>query len=91
MKKTDWGMEIIRVTDGYKIRYTLDEADAIDETVIQDTDDKLKSGEELLWFVIDQFNFGESKYDDWRLQVCRENNNGTLVFQGDTYSLRGEE
>jgi hypothetical protein len=40
--------------------------------VIQDDEvDELKSGEELLWWIMDYFGFGGSKHDAERLRIVR--------------------
>lgn len=45
----------------------------VDQSVIEDCeDDELKSGEHLLFEVMDYFNFGGSKHDPSRLRVIRE-------------------
>lgn len=41
--------------------------------IIQDDDyDEIKSGEELLWFILNYFGLGGSRYDRERLWVVRK-------------------
>lgn len=71
-----WSLEITRGQNGYKLKYADEiEEDGISnrEEYIQDDDtDELKSGEELLWWVIEYFGFGGSKHDKERLRIIRE-------------------
>ncbi len=72
MKNSDWGMEIIRVGNGYKLRMAGD-AELIMEAVVEDAeDDELKAGEELLWTVMEHFGFGGSRHDKERITITRE-------------------
>ena len=77
MKISDWGLEIIRVGNGYKIKVANQSGDPAElgytEEVIEDREeDELRSGEELLWFIMDFFAFGGSKHDKERLRIVRE-------------------
>jgi len=71
-----WTLEITRGDNGYKLRWAdeLDDgSDVWHEEYIQDDEgDGLKSGEELLWWIVDYFGFGGSKHDAERIRVVRE-------------------
>lgn len=65
----NWSLHISRVENGYVL--------ATNDTweVIEDDDkDELKSGEELLWYVMEYFSFYGSKHDPERLKVIRQKN-----------------
>jgi len=65
----EWSLKILRANNGY-ILYNDVEYDP--PLVIEDDEsDDLKSHEELLWEVMNCFNFGGSKHDKVRLQVRR--------------------
>lgn len=71
IERGPWSLQIIKVSNGYMLY----EDDG--ESVIQDSDtDELKSGEELLWAVMEYFDFGGSKHDAERLRVVREKGEG---------------
>ncbi len=80
MKKSDFGMEIIRVDNGYRLRYPNPEMAEVGglmipfiESVIEDDDDDgLKSGEQLLWAVIEIMGIGGGRHDAERLTITRE-------------------
>jgi len=58
MKKSDWGIEITKVSNGFSIK---DQHGNI--TVIQeDEDDELSSAEKLLWQIIEFFGFARDRY-----------------------------
>jgi len=62
-----WSVTITRIDNGY----TLCGTDTC--AVIEDDDnDELKSHEELLWRIIEYFNFQGSKHDAERIRVIRE-------------------
>ena len=64
-----WYLRIERKTNGYVLKGS----DNF-ECVIEDTEDELKSHEELLWQVMEYFSFGGDKYDKERLRIEREIN-----------------
>jgi predicted house-cleaning noncanonical NTP pyrophosphatase (MazG superfamily) len=71
-----WSITITRGNNGYKLTW---EEDAEDGTTLQQEEyieddelDELKSGEELLWRIMEYFGFGGSKHDPERLRVVRE-------------------
>ncbi len=79
MKKSDFGLEIIRVSNGYQLRYPNPEMDMGDgafpfiESVIEDDDDDgLKGGEQLLWAVMEIMGIGGGRHDAERLTITRE-------------------
>jgi hypothetical protein len=69
----DWVLRIEKVENGFIASYRLDEETTLNKEVFQDdgTDD-LKSGEEMLWFVLDHFGIGGSKHDPERIRIVRE-------------------
>lgn len=63
-----WQLTITRVSNGYLI-----EAPGEEPYVIQENEnDELKEHEELLWHIMEYFNFGGTKHDPIRLRVKRE-------------------
>lgn len=79
--KTMWQLTITRLDNGYLLKDTghNDELEEVPkEWVIEDCDeydrgdDSLKSGETLLWEVMEFFGFGGSKNDPERLRIVRE-------------------
>lgn len=67
-----WRLQITSVDNGYRLRGS-DESD----TVIQENDkDVLSHHEQLLWAVMDYFNFQGSKHDPERLRIVREKGGG---------------
>lgn len=69
-----WQLIITRESNGYHLK-TIEDQDITDRCfVIQDDDkDELKSHEELLYEVMDYFDFRGSKHDAERLRITREN------------------
>jgi hypothetical protein len=72
-----WSIEITRGENGYKLSYREDVDDerywVWKEEYIQDDDvDELKSGEELLWWLVEYFSLGGSKHDPERIRIVRE-------------------
>ena len=76
MRITDWAVEITRVRNGYVCKYpdSNGEGETHFETqVFSDDDaDELKSGEDLLWWIIAHFGISGSRYDIERLTITRE-------------------
>ena len=71
-----WTISITRTDNGFLLEHVEQLDDGTETTsqyVIEDNvNDELKSGESLLWQVIEFFNLGGSKYDRERLSVTRE-------------------
>ena len=73
----NWSVDITRGVNGYKMSYQVDVEDERGwdwrEEYIQDDEvDELKSGEELLWWILGYFSFGGSKHDPERIMIIRE-------------------
>ena len=67
MKKSDQGMEIIKINNGFSIKDSSGET-----TVIEASDsDELRAIERLLWTIIEFFGFVGSKHDTERIWVIR--------------------
>ena len=67
-------LQIIRGDNGFKLDWWVedDTGDISHMEVIQDDeDDEMKSGEQLLWFVMEHFDLGGSKFDKKRLSIKR--------------------
>jgi hypothetical protein len=69
-------LAIERTDNGYLIvfedTYVDEDQTYIRSEVIQDDDvDELKSGEALLWWIMDWFEFGGSKHDAERIRIVR--------------------
>ena len=77
----DWALNITRTNNGYLIESTDydSEGNAITRKhVIQDCEqNELKSHRELLWEVMEFFNFQGSKHDNERIRIIVENHDGT--------------
>jgi hypothetical protein len=73
-----WSCHIERAENGYIVSYPSDDDEnRIIPHVIEEADnDDLMASEALLWWLMDYFNFGGSKYDPVRLKVVREHQNG---------------
>ena len=70
----DWAFNLIitRESNGYVLD-GLSDSWGRTRTVIEDDEvDELKSGESLLWEVMEYFGFGGSKHDRERIMVVRE-------------------
>ena len=73
MKLEDFAMLIRREANGYILKYPAETGEVFIREVIQDDEgDDLKSGEGLLWSVIEYFGLSGSKYDKERLWITRE-------------------
>ena len=68
-----WDLKITSVNNGYTLEGTfgMDEEKSID-VIEEDEMDELVAGENLLWAVMDYFNFGGSKHDKERIRIIRE-------------------
>ena len=72
-----WQLQIVRANNGYVLRGIFGDNPIPGEYVIQEDErDELKAHEELLWEVMEYFNFGGSKHDKERLRVTREKQEG---------------
>ena len=73
-REKDWAFNLIitRESNGYALDGVSDTGGRT-RTVIEDDEvDELKSGESLLWAVMEYFNFQGSKHDAERIRVVRE-------------------
>jgi len=70
-----WDLHIRRGNNGYRLTYQeeLGDGEIVErEEYIEDSEgDGLKSGEELLWRVMEYFAFYGSKHDPERLRIIR--------------------
>ena len=66
-KPPPWSLTITRIDNGY----TLIGHD-INCVVEDDDEDELISHEQLLWYIMEYFNFGGSKHDSERIRIVRE-------------------
>jgi len=64
----EWQLLITRVENGYYIKAPNEQPYVIQEN----ENDVLKDHEELLWYIMEYFNFGGTKHDPERLRVVRE-------------------
>jgi len=70
----EWSLKITRVDNGYKLTGSGDSFNPR-ETVIEDSEtDELISHEQLLFEVMEYFNFGGSKHDPERIRIIRQKN-----------------
>ena len=75
MKLSDYGVEITHVKNGFACKYpsSNDVREFFETEVFSDDEtDELASGEALLWWIIDFFGIGGSRYDAARLRIARE-------------------
>lgn len=80
MKKSDWGIEITRVENGFLIK----DNEGSRTVVEAKADDDLEAAEQLLQHVLEFFNLeGKSRYDRERLAMIRQ--------VGDKYAPTPEE
>jgi len=70
-----WTCTIERVDNGYKIKYEGENGPSW-HVIQEDEVDGLKDHEELLFWLMDYFNFGGSKHDPERLRIKREQSDG---------------
>ena len=75
----DWKLNITRTDNGYLLEFidTNDDGEPISKKhVIQDNEqNELKSHRELLWEVVEFFNFQGSKHDKERIRIVIEKQN----------------
>ncbi len=67
MKKSDWGIEIIKVENGFAIK---DNEGKI--MVVEEKDDELSATEQLLWKIVEFFNLMGDKYDKERISITKK-------------------
>jgi len=68
MKKSDWGVEVLKVGNGFVLK---DNEGHL--TVVEEKDgDELASAEELLWKIVEFFNLAGDKYDKERIFITRK-------------------
>jgi len=71
-EKNEWKLSISRVTNGYIIEAVSDIDElSVKDVIEDDKKDELASHENLLWAIMDYFNFGGSKHDSERLRIIR--------------------
>lgn len=71
-KDRKWDLTITRETNGYVLDGFFN-SDVRSKEVIEDYEvDELKSGESLLWTVMEYFGFGGSKHDKERIMIVRK-------------------
>jgi hypothetical protein len=68
LKDDEWQLKITRAQNGYSLEFPNDSPYVIQEN----ENDNLKEHEELLWYVMEYFNFEGSKHDLERLRIVRE-------------------
>jgi len=67
---SEWSLHISKCENGYLCRKETDDGD--DYFVIEESEvDELKAHEELLWAVMEYFNFQGSKHDKERISIER--------------------
>jgi hypothetical protein len=76
-------LKIIRGENGYLLEHDDEYEDGtprkVFEVIQDDENDEMRSGEQLLWFVMEHFDLGGSKFDKKRLAIKR--------VRGDHYEL----
>jgi hypothetical protein len=71
-KPQKWSLTITKVVNGFIVD-GLNDYGKPDSSVIEEDDvDEFKAGEELLWFIMEYFNFQGSKHGAPRLRITRE-------------------
>lgn len=69
-------LTITRADNGFRMNWNEDGEDDIpihyEEVIQDDGTDEMKSGEELLWWVMNHFDLGGSRYDKQRLRITRK-------------------
>lgn len=69
----EWKLTIRRLYNGYELTGVFGDSDQESKIVIEDDDtDELKSHEQLLFEVMDYFDFSGSKHDPERIFVIRK-------------------
>ena len=79
MKKSDVGLEIIQVKNGFLIKDNEGELTVVEE----EADDELSVAEKMLWGVVNFFNLGGDKYDMERIFVVRKIGENYVPQKGD--------
>ncbi len=67
MKKGDWGIEILKVENGYLLKDNEGK-----QLVVETEDDELATTEKLLWEIVNFFNLSGNKYDRERILITRK-------------------
>ena len=67
-KIEDWKLEIIKGNNGYVLTSSPEHLIMVIE---DDEEDELQSHEDLLWEIMNYFNFGGSKHDPERISITR--------------------
>lgn len=68
LKDDGWQLKITRTDNGYIIEVP----NELPHVIQENQNDELKEHEELLWCVMEYFNFQGSKHDSERLRIVRE-------------------
>ncbi len=79
MKKTDFGIEIVHVANGFIIK----DNEGNTSVIKSEEDNEISAAEELLWKIIDFFDLRRSRYNRERIRIVRE--------VGDKYELQEDE
>ena len=79
MKKSDTGIEIIAVVNGFSVK----ESDGTITVIQEDLNDEHSAAEALLYKVIEYFNFNKSRYDREQIAIIRK--------MGDKYEPHHDE
>lgn len=62
-----WSVTITRIDNGYVLQ-----GNNIDYAIEDNDQDELRSHADLLWKIMEYFNFGGSKHDPERIRIIRE-------------------
>lgn len=68
----NWELVIKREINGYILQGTGEEGNPETRVIEDSPQDNLKSHENLLWEIMNYFNFGGSKHDKERIRIKRE-------------------
>lgn len=68
MKKSDWGIEVIRIRNGFTIKDNEGNVIVVEEK----EDDEIAAAEELLWQIIEFFDLRGDRHARERVKVIRE-------------------
>jgi len=79
----EWSLNIIKADNGYILESFEENEDGSKtkkQVVIQESEtDELKAHQQLLWEIMEFFNFQGSKHDSERIRIIRENQNGQEI------------
>lgn len=73
-EREEWSLKIVRVDNGYELTGSGDPLSRVGMVREDLETDQLKSCEQLLWDVMNYFNFGGTKHDPERLRIVRQKN-----------------